>query len=70
MKIGYTGVILVLYPLGGCATPPDYIPEKHEANGIDFTSFSEKGFLIIHKKYNGHYELVGLITLPDSVIES
>ena len=62
-KIGFIGVILVLYLMGGCVTPPDYIPEKLEVNGIDFSTFSEKGFLITPEKYNGDYESVGLITL-------
>jgi len=61
--IRYTGIIFILYLLGGCATPPDYIPEKLEVNRIDFTAFSEKGFLITPEKYNGDYESMGLITL-------
>jgi len=56
-------VCVLLSMVVSCATPPDYIPERLEINGIDFTSFSEKGFLITPEKYNGDYESIGLITL-------
>jgi len=63
LTIRHTSLIIALYLLGGCATPPDSIPEKLEINGIDFSAFSEKGFLITPEKYNGDYESIGLITL-------
>jgi len=47
----------------GCATSPKRIPEVMIIMGVDFTEYSQKGFLFTPDSYTGDYLSKGLITL-------
>jgi hypothetical protein len=59
--------LLIFFTVLSCVTPKEFeeltfIPRKESFFGIDFTKYSEKGFLITPEKYLGDYESIGLIT--------
>lgn len=41
--------------------PPARMPEKLVVTGIDFSQFSDKGFLFTIDKYLGEYESIGIV---------
>ena len=55
--------LILLLLIVGCATPPKVIPEIQLIIDIDFTEYTQKGFLITPNAYTGNYESIGLITL-------
>ena len=61
-------IFMVAIVMVGCATqtPLFYVERIKEAYGIDFTEYSEKGFLITPEKYMGDYESVGLLNFSIS----
>jgi len=61
--------IFLLALLASCSARITYIPERSTFYGLDFTRFSDKGFLITPEKYLNEYQSVGLITytyLPEA----
>ena len=52
---------ILLIGFWGCSPKLTYVPEKSEVSAIDFTPFTEKGFLFTPNKYLGDYESVGII---------
>lgn len=62
MKIMKKIMILALIVLfAGCTTTLYNIQSKSDFFGIDFTKYSQKGFLITPEKYIGEYESIGMI---------
>ncbi len=43
--------------------PPARMPEKLVVTGIDFSQFSDKGFLFTIDKYLGEYESIGIVEI-------
>ncbi len=46
-----------------CTEAPTAFPEYRHLSGVDFSQYSEKGFLFTPNLYGGDYKSVGLITL-------
>jgi hypothetical protein len=44
-----------------CAPAPTFIPKYSKISAIDFSPFTEKGFLFTPNKYNGDYKSIGII---------
>ena len=56
-------LLSILLIVGGCLKrPPVYIPEISTFFTIDFTKYTEEGFLFTPLKYDADYESIGLIS--------
>ena len=53
--------IILFVGVWSCAPTPTFIPEVSEINAVDFTPFTEKGFLFTPNKYTQDYESIGII---------
>jgi hypothetical protein len=53
--------LFILIALSSCATELKVIYPEETFYNIDFTPFTEKGFLITPEKYEGKYESIGMI---------
>jgi len=55
-------ILAVLLLIGCVAQTVTHIPQEENFRGLDFSRFTERGFLITPEKYPGDYESIGLIT--------
>ena len=53
--------IVLLVGVWSCTPTPTFIPKVSEINAVDFTPFTEKGFLFTPNKYTQDYESIGII---------
>ncbi len=56
----YLFIVLLVWGWS-CAPTPTFIPKVSEINAVDFTPFTEKGFLFTPNKYTQDYESIGII---------
>ena len=61
-------LVVIVSIMFGCAAqkPLLYVDRVESSQGIDFTEYSEKGFLITPEKYLSDYESVGLLSFSIS----
>tara|TARA_R100000278_G_C5477110_1_gene166849 strand:- start:5675 stop:6277 length:603 start_codon:yes stop_codon:yes gene_type:complete len=57
-----TLLLLIIFVLNNCTTPPKIIPQVDLFIISDFSKYAEKDFLFTPLEYNGDYESIGLIT--------
>ena len=53
--------IVLLFGVWSCAPTRSFIPEVSKIYAIDFTPFTEKGFLFTPNEYTKDYESIGII---------
>ncbi|MCF7801628.1 MAG: hypothetical protein K9N34_06380 [Candidatus Marinimicrobia bacterium] len=57
-------IVLIIVAISySCTEPPQVIPEYSIITGMDFTKYSNQGFLFTPDKYEADYESVGLISM-------
>ena len=56
-------LLIILSLIVGCGAPPKVIPEIQLIIDIDFTEYTQKGFLFTPNAYTANYESIGLITI-------
>ena len=56
-------IVIVIIGFSCQTTNITKIPRVENLSGIDFSKYSQKGFLITPEKYLGNYESIGLIDL-------
>jgi hypothetical protein len=54
-------LLVFIVSLSGCVTELKVIYPVQQLYGIDFNTFTQKGFLITPEKYSGNYESIGII---------
>ncbi|MBT4035154.1 MAG: hypothetical protein HOE61_10435, partial [Candidatus Marinimicrobia bacterium] len=63
MKIKPCVASTCLFIIISCTPAPEAFPEYIHLTGIDFSKYTEQGFLFTPDKYAGDYKSVGLIRL-------
>lgn len=53
----------LLLVLAGCGGGPDLYEKEMEVRGYDFTEYTEEGFLITPKSYQGEYQSIGTLSI-------
>ena len=56
-------VLLLILSCTSIIPPPALMPEKLAVTGIDFTKYTNMGFLFTIDTYSGEYESIGVIEL-------
>ena len=62
-KLLYLSLIFAFFTYSCKTLETTSIPKKEILSGINFTKYTQSGFLITPEKYNREYESIGLIDL-------
>jgi PBP1b-binding outer membrane lipoprotein LpoB len=62
MKKIYLTLVIFVIAFSGCSRKFEYIPKQEMISSLDFTKYSEKGFLVTPSDYGSNYEALGIFT--------